>query len=167
MQTFTGLYLPRPASRSVYEPVGFFVTDELFGIRIPLQVPLQLEADVPEMTDRRHTMCVFDIAERTPSVNDAIDAVLDEDTAAHSAHTGTWDINDPTPAPAGTNGLYEYVRPSASSKSEMMVYLTNAFNALKHLETDPPIGMDQQDIQDMEDSINDWVVNGLANSQLN
>ncbi len=93
-------------------------------------------------------------------LNTEIKAILDEDPG-HPAHTGTWDINDPTPAPAGTNGLYEYVRPSASSKSEMMGYLTNAFNALKHLETDPPVGMDQQDILEMEDSINDWVEEGF------
>jgi len=88
------------------------------------------------------------------TLNEAIDAVLDEDTAAHSAHIGTWD-EDPA-----ANGLEDYVDDTPEDAG-MMVYLTNAFNALKHLEDDPPLGMDQQDILDMEDSINDWVEEGL------
>lgn len=88
---------------------------------------------------------------------DEIYEVLDE---LHPYHIGTWDDT------AAGNGLEDNVDGTAS-ETEMMVYLTNAFNALKHLETDPPVGMDQQDILEMEDSINDWVVNGLANSQLN
>ncbi len=85
-------------------------------------------------------------------LNTEIKAVLDEDPG-HPAHTGTWDA-------AASNGLEDNVDGTAS-ETEMMVYLTNAFNALKHLEDDPPIGMDQQGILDMETGINDWVEEGL------
>ncbi len=95
----------------------------------------------------------------TVTLNQEIDAVLDE-LSAHPYHIGTWDDT------AAGNGLRDYVN-GAAEDAGMMVYLTNAFNALKLLEDDPPVGMEQQDILDMESGINDWVVNGLANSPLN
>ena len=97
------------------------------------------------------------------TINDEIDEILNEDTATHPAHIGTWDEDW---FALGDNGLKDYVN-GAAEDAGMMVYLTNAFNALKLLEDDPPVGMEQQDILDMESGINDWVVNGLANSPLN
>lgn len=96
------------------------------------------------------------------TLNVAIDAVLDE-LNTHLGDIGTWDEIWAAP---DDNGLRDYVN-GAAEDAGMMVYLTNAFNALKLLENDPPVGMEQQDILDMESGINDWVVNGLANSPLN
>ena len=88
------------------------------------------------------------------TIDEEIDEILkDSATSLHLYHIDTWDA-------AAGNGLEDYVDDTPKDAG-MMVYLTNAFNALKHLEDDPPLGMDQQDILDMEDSINDWVEEGL------
>ena len=90
----------------------------------------------------------------TMTIDEEIDEILKDSAASlHLYHIDTWDA-------AAGNGLEDNVDGTAS-EIEMMVYLTNAFNALKHLEDDPPIGMDQQDILDMETGINDWVEEGL------
>jgi hypothetical protein len=100
------------------------------------------------------------------TLNTAIDEILkDGTTSGHPYHTDTWEYNDPT-YPGGTNGLYEYVRVNAGSKSEMMVYLTNAYNACTHMQTNLPVGFEYQDIQDMKNGIRKWSDWGLADSSL-
>lgn len=101
------------------------------------------------------------------TLNTAIDEILkDGATSAHPYHIDTWEIDDPTPPPGGTNGLYEYVRLNAGSKSEMMVYLTNAYNACTNMETNLPIGIEYQDTQDMKNGIRKWSDYGLADLSL-
>jgi hypothetical protein len=101
------------------------------------------------------------------TLNVAIDEILkDGGTSAHPYNIDTWEYNDPTPPPGGTNGLYEYVRVNAGSKSEMMVYLTNAYNACTNMQTNLPVGFEYQDIQDMKNGIRKWSDWGLADSSL-
>lgn len=90
--------------------------------------------------------------------NPELDAIADE-TSGYTYHIGTWDS-------AGTNGLRQHVFPDATATAAMMVYLTNAYDALKQLKTNPPQAMSDSDIQDMQDSINSWVTNGLGEAAL-
>jgi hypothetical protein len=99
------------------------------------------------------------------TLNTAIDEILkDGATSAHPYHIDTWEYNDPT-YPGGTNGLYEYVRVTASN-SEMMVYLRNAYDACTNMQTNLPIGFENQDIQDMKNGIRKWSDWGLADLSL-
>lgn len=101
------------------------------------------------------------------TLNTAIDEILkDGATSTHPYHIDTWELDDPTTPPGGTNGLYEYVRGNTSDKSKMMGYLTNAFNALEELKTNPPEGMSEQDVTDMETEIKEWAYYGLNDSSL-
>ena len=91
------------------------------------------------------------------TLNEEIDAILD-DTSAHPFNIGSWD--DTTPA---NNGLSECVD-TQPEDTEMMGYLTNAYNALESLKTNPPEGMTEQDIADMQTGIEEWASYGLGDS---
>ena len=96
------------------------------------------------------------------TINEEIDEILiDDGSSTHPFSMDTWE--DTTPA---INGLRQYVD-GETEETEMMIYLTNAFNACKYMETNVPLGMNQQDILDMETGINDWVDYGLGASRLN
>lgn len=84
-------------------------------------------------------------------------AAISDDTSTHPYHIGTWDT-------AGTGGLAVCVdeTPDSLAETEMMVYLTNAYDALKQLKSNPPQSMSESDIQGMQDGINSWVQNGLG-----
>ena len=92
-------------------------------------------------------------------VTDAeIDAILE--SGGHTYNIDTWGIiHSP---PGSPNGLTQYVEGKAE-ETGMLVYLQGAFNALNLLELDPPLDMD---ITSMKNSINDWVNNGLLESDL-
>lgn len=91
------------------------------------------------------------------TLNEELDAIADE-ASLHPANIGTWDT-------AGTGGLAVYVN-GQPEETTMMVYLTNAYDALKQLKANPPQAMSESDIQDMQDSINSWVTNGLGEAAL-
>ncbi|UCB45123.1 MAG: hypothetical protein JSV25_13035 [Spirochaetota bacterium] len=84
-------------------------------------------------------------------------AILDEDMD-HPDDIGTWD----TPV---TGGLAEFVDDEAED-AIMMEYLTNAYDALKQLKSNPPSAMSESDITNMQSGINSWVTNGLSNTAL-
>jgi hypothetical protein len=92
-------------------------------------------------------------------------AILDKDSAhpkrinSDDSSTG-WGEAGPT-----TNGLTDHVDGTAE-ETTMMGYLTDAFNALKLLKSNPPSAMSESDITDMQDGINAWVQNGLGNPAL-
>lgn len=92
------------------------------------------------------------------TLNIAMDAIINDDLT-HEGRIETW--SDP-PSP---NGLADYVDGSAE-ETEMMGYLTNAFNALEDLKSNPPMGMSEQDFINMQQGINDWVTNGLGEPAL-
>ncbi len=89
--------------------------------------------------------------------DEELDAIVDE-ISSHPYNIATW--ND-----GAGNGLSSYVDGTAE-ESLMMGYLTNAFDALKELKATPPVGMEEQDIIDMQSGINDWVTLGLGNAAL-
>jgi hypothetical protein len=91
------------------------------------------------------------------TTDEELDAIVDE-TSSHPYNIGTWS------AGAG-NGLSSYVDGTAE-EALMMSYLTEAFNALEELKATPPVGMEEQDIIDMQSGINDWVTLGLGNAAL-
>ena len=91
------------------------------------------------------------------TLNEELDAIADE-ASSHPANIGTWDT-------AGTGGLASYVN-TTPEETTMMGYLTNAYDALKQLKANPPQAMSESDIQDMQDSINSWVTNGLGEAAL-
>jgi hypothetical protein len=98
----------------------------------------------------------------TNSINEEIDEILKDDgSSTHLFDIDTWEDSA-----LGNNGLNQYVE-GTPAESEMMVYLTNAFNACKYMETNVPLGLDQQDVLDMETGINDWVQYGLGEVPLN
>ena len=95
------------------------------------------------------------------TLNTAIDEILkDGATSVHPYDIDTWE--DQTPA---NNGLRQYVDGSIE-ESEMMVYLTNAYNACTNMETNIPVGFESQDIQDMKNGIRQWSDWGLADLSL-
>jgi hypothetical protein len=96
----------------------------------------------------------------TPLINDEIDAILAGD-GSHPFDMATWDINDK--GSPSSNGLYEYVRPSAADRNDMLGYLQSAFDALTALESDPPLDMG---IPGLKSNINSWVTNGLDEAPL-
>ncbi len=96
----------------------------------------------------------------TKTINEELDAIADE-TSGYMYHIGTW--SDSTPA---NNGLNVHVEPDATAKASMMSYLTNAFDALDRLESDPPTGMTASDIADMKTGILEWAVYGLDDTSL-
>jgi len=89
--------------------------------------------------------------------NPELDAITDE-TSGYTYHIGTW-------GSGATNGLASYVN-TTPEETTMMGYLTNAYDALKQLKANPPQAMSESDIQDMQDSINSWVTNGLGEAAL-
>ena len=97
----------------------------------------------------------------TKTINEELDEITDETSVDYPYHMGTW--SDPPPA---DNGLYQYVRLDGTAKPAMMGYLTNAFEALNGLETDPPSGMTTTDIADMKTNILKWAVYGLDDTSL-
>ena len=92
--------------------------------------------------------------------NPELDAITDE-TSGYTYHIGTW--SDSTPA---VNGLRVHVEPDATAKASMMGYLTNAFEALDGLETNPPTGMTTSDITDMKTGVQEWSWYGLNDNSL-
>jgi hypothetical protein len=91
-------------------------------------------------------------------------AILDEDSThpkriSYSDDSAGWGIA------AANNGLADHVDGTAE-ETTMMEYLTNAFDALKLLKSNPPSAMSESDITDMQDGINAWVQNGLGNPAL-
>jgi len=95
------------------------------------------------------------------TLNVAMDAIINDDLT-HEGRIETWS-DPPAPEP---NGLREYVFPDNNKTTEMMGYLTNAFNALEDLKSNPPMGMSEQDFINMQQGINDWVTNGLGEPAL-
>jgi hypothetical protein len=96
-----------------------------------------------------------------PGVTNAeLEAITDE-TSGYTYHIGTW--SDSTPA---VNGLRVHVEPDATAKASMMGYLTNAYDALEELKLDPPTGMEQSDIINMQTGIQEWSYFGLNDSSL-
>ena len=88
------------------------------------------------------------------TLNDEIDAIID--TRTHPYDIDTWEDSDPA-----NNGLRKYVDGSHPEETKMMGYLTNASNALDKLKTNPPEGMSEQDVTDMQARITDWEDYGL------
>ena len=91
------------------------------------------------------------------TTDEELDAIVDE-TSSHPFNIATWNNGS-------GNGLSSYVDGTAE-ETLMMGYLTDAFNALEELKATPPIGMEEQDIIDMESGINEWVTLGLGNAAL-
>jgi hypothetical protein len=90
------------------------------------------------------------------TLDQELDAITDE-SSTHPKNIGTWG------APSGTNGLSDHVDGSGAPETQMLGYLTNAFDALTVLEDDPPLGLD---IPSLKQGINDWVTNGLGEAPL-
>jgi hypothetical protein len=91
------------------------------------------------------------------TADEELDAIVDE-ISSHPYNIATWDDG-------AANGLSSYVDGTAE-ETLMMGYLTDAFDALKELKATPPVGMEEQDIIDMQSGINDWVTLGLGNAAL-
>jgi hypothetical protein len=103
---------------------------------------------------------VWDEGVTYPGVTNAeLDAITDE-TSGYTYHIGTWSDDD-----AG-NGLRAHVNGDATADPSMMGYLTNAFEALEALESNPPSSMTQSDIDGMKTGIQDWANYGLLDNSL-
>lgn len=98
------------------------------------------------------------------TLNDEIDAIIDE-LSSHPYNIGTWEIGPYPPAP-GDNGLRDIVFIQPEETKKMMGYLTNASDALDQLKTNPPEGMSEQDVTDMQTEIKEWAWFGLDDSSL-
>ena len=97
------------------------------------------------------------------TLNESMDAIVNDDLT-HEGRMETWEVGPNPPAP-GANGLRDYVFGN-SEATQMMSYLTNAYNALEELKNNPPTGMSQQDILNMQTGIKEWAVYGLNDSSL-
>jgi hypothetical protein len=92
------------------------------------------------------------------TMNAALDAIVNDDPT-HDGRMETWEV------PPGVNGLRDYVFGNTEA-TLMMSYLTNAFNALEEMKDNPPTGMSQQDILDIQTGIKEWAVYGLDDLSL-
>ncbi len=92
----------------------------------------------------------------TKTINEEYDAVIDS-TSTHPFNISTW--GDSTSA---NNGLYQYVKPDNTATSQMMEYLTSAYEACEELKNNPPEGMTVDSINDMENGIKEWAYYGLG-----
>jgi len=88
----------------------------------------------------------------TTTYNDELDAILDS-SSTYPYNISTW--TDSTPA---NNGLNVYVK---GNKASMMSYLTEAYNDLEQLKSDPPEGMTVSKLSDMQNTILQWADYGL------
>jgi len=93
------------------------------------------------------------------TLNDEMDEIVRTD-GTHPYGINTW--KDPV---AGNNGLRKYVD-GTDEETIMLGYLRNAYNAAQQLKASPPSGMTQEDLNNMQSSINDWVTFGLNESPL-
>jgi hypothetical protein len=93
-------------------------------------------------------------------LNVAIDAIINDDPT-HDGRIETWD----DPDSPGPNGLFVYVK-GKTEATEMMIYLTYASKALDDLKTNPPEGMSEQDVTDMQTRTKKWAKYGLNNDSL-
>ena len=92
------------------------------------------------------------------TLNQAIDAIIN-DVGTHDGRMETWGDA------ASPNGLADYVN-GQPEETNMISYLTEAFNTLKLMKDNPPVGMDEQDVIDMQNEINDWIQNGFGEAPL-
>jgi tetratricopeptide (TPR) repeat protein len=90
------------------------------------------------------------------TLNDEIDAIID--TRTHPYDIDTWEDSV-----LANNGLrnYVYVDGTQNEETKMRGYLTNAHHALEKLKPNPPEGMSEQDVTDMQKRIEDWAYYGL------
>jgi hypothetical protein len=93
----------------------------------------------------------------TTTLDAELGAIADENSA-HPYNIGTWDNGS-------GNGLTTYVD-GTPGDADMMIYLTAAFDALELLKPDPPAGMTEGDILDMQNNLDEWVTVGLNNATL-
>jgi len=94
----------------------------------------------------------------TKTLNEELDAICDSDST-YTYNVGTWGSS------SAPNGLSSFVDEEAS-ETQMMVYLTNAFNALTQLEESNQEVISSDDIINMKDGINEWVIYGLGETLL-
>ena len=92
--------------------------------------------------------------------NMELDAIVNDDSSY------TYSISSWSDSTTTNNGLYQYVKNNSTAKASMMSYLTNAYNDLEQLKTDPPEGMTSDDISDMQNTILKWAVYGLDDNTL-
>ncbi len=93
------------------------------------------------------------------TMNEALDAIVN-DEPTHDGRIETWEST------GSPNGLTTYVQPDPTTTDSMMNYLRDAYEALNQMKNNPPAGMSEQDITDMQQGINDWVTNGLGEAAL-
>jgi hypothetical protein len=96
--------------------------------------------------------------EPTTTLDAELGAIADENSA-HPYNIGTWDNGS-------GNGLATYVVDGSQEEIDMMAYLTAAFGALELLKPNPPAGMTEGDITDMQNNLNEWVTSGLGETPL-
>jgi hypothetical protein len=89
-------------------------------------------------------------------INAELGAIADENSA-HPYNISTWDNV--------TGGLKIYVD-EQPEEAEMLSYLEAAYDALIQLQSNPPAGMTEGDVTDMQNNLNEWVTNGLGEDPL-
>ena len=97
--------------------------------------------------------------------NDELDAILDS-SSTHPFNISTWTIDDANNP--STNGLYEFIvnKNNTTAQNSMISYLTEAYNDLEQLKSDPPEGMTVSDLSDMQNTILQWANYGLGDNSL-
>ena len=96
----------------------------------------------------------------TTTYNDELDAILDS-SSTYPYNISTWTDSNPA-----NNGLNVYVKGNATAKASMISYLTEAYNDLEQLKSDPPEGMTVSDLSDMQNTILQWANYGLGDNSL-
>jgi hypothetical protein len=92
-------------------------------------------------------------------------ATADEEYGAIADENSTYPYNISTWDNASGNGLASYVDGSPQEAATLL-YLAAAFDALELLKPNPPAGMTEGDVLDMQNNINEWVTNGLGEAPL-
>jgi len=102
----------------------------------------------------------------TVTYNMELDAIITGDRLSTEDLYHRYNISTWTDQTASNNGLNQIVKGDATAKASMMSYLTEAYNSLELLKSDPPVGMTETSITDMQNNILKWTYYGLADISL-
>ena len=98
----------------------------------------------------------------TTTYNNELDAILDSNSS-YPYNISTW--TDSTSANNGLN-VNIYQKGNTTAIQSMMGYLTDAYNDLEQLKSNPPVGMTTTDLSNMQNTIKKWAWYGLDDNKL-
>jgi tetratricopeptide (TPR) repeat protein len=96
--------------------------------------------------------------------SEELDQICDE-FSTYTYNIVTWEDSN-----SSNNGLRQHVDGKVIGGDDkdraMMNYLNDAYNAVQHLKSNPPVGMTDEDLLNMQNGIKEWTYYGLNDASL-